>query len=139
MRYSEETLEAIVYLFEQVNGLPVEPYALELIKKHSLTDGVPSKIVDSLIDIVRRDDSLDVSYRISVYWALSKRNDKSLVPFFVERLAFELPIAPSTVYQLLIALDNTGEDVFGGDRDGFSVLETELNLRDAKRYLKQKS
>lgn len=40
------------------------------------------------------------------------------------------------VYQIMIAIDNLGERVFGKDRKGsYSITDTKLNIRDAKHYL----
>jgi hypothetical protein len=40
------------------------------------------------------------------------------------------------VYQLMIALDNLGENIFNKDRKGgSSSFEIDLNMRDAKKYL----
>lgn len=47
---------------------------------------------------------------------------------------------PNAVYQLLIALGNMGEPVFNKDREGGSAIyETELNLKDAREYLRKEN
>ena len=43
----------------------------------------------------------------------------------------DLPVA----FQVMIALENLGEQVFADDRSSRSILELELNKRDALRYL----
>ena len=42
------------------------------------------------------------------------------------------------VFQILIGLDRLDEPVFNEKRTGQAVNETELNLRDAKKYLNEK-
>ena len=83
---------------------------------------------------------LSPELRLSAYWALSKRFDKNLLPFFRNQLEVEIEVegAPA-VFQLLIAIDNLAEPVFGTDRNGsFSGFDSDLNIRDAKAYLKGK-
>ena len=136
IRYSIDALEAIVCLFDQANGRELASYETSQLLEHSLNGEDPVSISKLLVDLIRRDKSLDAYYRLAVYWALSKRYDKELIPFFVERLIIELTLGDEAIYQLLIALDNLDEAVFGQDRDGsYSILDTDLNRRDAKLYL----
>ena len=81
----------------------------------------------------------DEGSRAVAYWALSKRYDKALIPDFKNWLKIELASKDKTaVYQILIALDNVDEPVFGKDRDGgYAAHETTLNIRDAENYLKK--
>jgi hypothetical protein len=41
------------------------------------------------------------------------------------------------VFQILIGLDRLDEPVFNENRTGQGADETELNIRDAKQYLKK--
>ena len=41
------------------------------------------------------------------------------------------------VFQILIGLDRLDEPVFDKSRTGQAVDETELNIKDAKQYLKK--
>ena len=136
MKYSEDAIEAIVYLFEQANGRELESYDLDVIKEHSLVGHDPSVISNYLVDVIQSDSSLAESYRTAVYWALSKRHDKGLISFFIERLATEVSLNSQSVFQLLIALDNLEENVFSEERGGsYSSLDDDLNLCDAQLYL----
>lgn len=74
--------------------------------------------------------------RATAYWALGKWHSIEMLPFFRTSLCAELERDVDAVYQILIALDNLNEPVFGNDRRGqVGSDEVELNLRDARAYL----
>lgn len=60
-----------------------------------------------------------------------------MIPNFKKWLKIELENENSdTVYQLMIALGDLEKPIFNSDRNGSSAFnETELNLRDANKYL----
>ena len=140
MLLSPDIIDAIGYLFEQVDGYPTDDYTSQIIAEHLPKNHTPANLAASLVEAISAEPMMDESLRVAVYWALSKRYDTALIPFFRDRLAIELESGDSVIYQLLIALDNVEETIFGRDRDGSSsVLERDLNIRDARTYLKNTS
>ena len=86
---------------------------------------------------IEDDSSAEGKYRRQAYWALGKRRDKNLISFLRERLRIEMSRDPDATYQILIALDDLQEPVFSERREGhYSVLDEELNLDDARAYLR---
>lgn len=139
MKFDTGQFDAISTIFETANGNTPRDYENELINASGLKDVPPAALVDAILDSFKEVNPVDIAYRISAYWSLSKRFDKNLLPFFQKQLELELAIesAPA-VFQLLIALDNLTEPVFGIDRNGsYAGIDVDLNIRDAKAYLKQ--
>lgn len=137
MKLTNDQLEGAAYIFEKAHGNRKTDYEEEMIMASSLTDLSPGDLEKVIVDGLNTGVYEDSFERVSAYWALSKRFNKDLIPAFKNWLKKELVLAdPRTVYQLLIALGNIGEPVFNPDREGgSSVMETELNLRDATDYL----
>ena len=76
--------------------------------------------------------------RVSGYWSLSKIGNRNLIAEYKKWLRTELENENGiAVFQILIGLDRLGEPVFNENRTGQGVDETELNIRDAKQYLKK--
>ena len=137
MKFETDQFDAIAYIFETANGNTPGDYETRVIDASGFRDTPPQELVDDILGSFREGDPDDVEYRLSAYWALSKRFDKNLLPFYRKQLEVEIEVegAPA-VFQLLIAIDNLDEPVFGTDRHGsFSDLDSELNIRDAKAYL----
>ena len=120
MRYGAEDVREAAFLFEETRG------------KGSVE---ADRLARELVASVREDAEDEPGYRGSAYWALGKRCDRELVPFFRERLAVELGRDVQAVYQILIALEDAGEEVFSPARSSRSVLDVEMNRADAVRYL----
>lgn len=78
---------------------------------------------------------LDPIILSAAYFALGKRCDPADIPFLRDRLKIELGRDPQVCFQVMIALENMGEDVFSPERDSYSILDAELNRSDAIRYL----
>ena len=140
MKIKEDQFDAIAYIFELNNGNVLDDYEYKVIDKSGFKDIPADVLTDAILDNLNDDHSMDTTYRILAYWALSKRFDTNLLPFFRDKLKLELSIdGIPAVFQLLIALDNLDQPVFGDDRDGsFSADDTELNIRDAKAYLENR-
>jgi hypothetical protein len=137
MKIEEDQFDAIAYLFEKHNGNSLGEFENNRIEESEFKDTAVSELVKAIIDNLNDDRTADSKYRTLAYWALSKRFDIKLLTFFQDSLKRELaePDTPA-VFQLLIALDNLEEPVFGKDRDGsFSGHDIALNIRDAKNYL----
>jgi hypothetical protein len=137
MNINENQFDAIAYIFEKDNGNSLGDYENNIIDESGLKGMSCKTLVDAILDNLKENHSIDTAYRLSAYWALSKRFDKALLPYFKVWLKDELLIkgAPA-VFQILIALDNIEESVFGKDRNGsFSGDDMKLNIRDAEIYL----
>ncbi|MCP4188693.1 MAG: hypothetical protein GY763_13905 [Gammaproteobacteria bacterium] len=137
MKLEKDQFDAIAYIFETANGNTLDNFENGIIDASGLKDIPPQELVDAILDIFSEVNPDNAEYRLSCYWALSKRFDKNLLSFFRKQLKFELEVegAPG-VFQLLIALDNLTEPAFGVDRNGsYAGIDSELNIRDAKAYL----
>jgi len=131
----EDNLFSVALIFEQANGNRLDQNDRLLIEKSGLSHCCAESLEAALIEALNARPPL--SYRSSAYWALSKRFNGSLIPAFKTWMIRELQEQDGgALYQLLIALDNLGEPVFGDDRKGsYSAMDTGLNIRDAKDYL----
>ena len=139
VKFEIDQFDAIAYIFETANGNTLGDYENRVIDASGFKDTPPQELVDDILSSFREGNPDDIEYRLSAYWALSKRFDKNLLPFFRKQLEVEIEVeeAPG-VFQLLIAIDNLAEPAFGTDRNGsFSGFDSDLNIRDAKTYLKR--
>ncbi|MCP4290781.1 MAG: hypothetical protein GY780_02980 [bacterium] len=139
MKINKDQFEALAYIFEKNNGNTLGPFENKVIDESGLKDTPVQILADAIVDNLSEDYSEDISFRSEAYWALSKRFDNTLIPFFRARLKNELSVpGVPAVFQLMIALDNINEPVFGKDRDGsYAAHDVELNIRDARVYLKK--
>lgn len=137
MKLTYDQFDAAAYIFEKSNGNSKSDYEEKIIAESGLADLKSTDLEKIIISGLNSGIYKDEQDRISAYWALGKRFNPNLIPFFRRRLKSELESNnPSAIYQLLIALENMEEPVFNDDRNGSTAsLETELNLRDAKKYL----
>ncbi|MES2440358.1 MAG: hypothetical protein V4584_14915 [Verrucomicrobiota bacterium] len=135
--FSGDYLMAVAFFFERENGNPLGENELAEIKEHGL-EFADAEAIARQLQLSLGGNPLSADARASIYWALSKRFDDSLLPFFQESLARELGEDNSPVFQVMIALDNLNQPVFSKGREGsFSVLDDELNRGDAAAYLKE--
>lgn len=141
MKITQDQFEALAYIFEKNNGNALGMFENRVIDESGLKDTPVQILADAIVETLSEDYSEEISFRSEAYWALSKRFDKTLIPFFQARLEKELAIpGVPAVFQLLIALDNLTEPVFGTDRDAsYAGHDVELNIRDAKAYLAKHS
>lgn len=137
MEVSEDNLFVVALIFEQANGNLLGENDILLIENSGLSNCSAELLEAMLVEALNTERS--PSYRSTAYWALSKRFNRELIPVFKKWMGEELQNQESAaVYQLLIALDNLEEPVFGEDRNGsFSATDTSLNVRDAKIYLEK--
>lgn len=135
MEVTEDNLFVVALIFEQANGNVLGENDILLIANSGLSNCSVELLEAMLVEALNTERS--PSYRNTAYWALSKRFNRELIPVFKKWMGEELQKQESAaVYQLLIALDNLEEPVFGEDRNGsFSATDTGLNVRDAKIYL----
>lgn len=137
MEISADNLFLVALIFEQANGNRLDENDVLLIEKSTLSNCSAEYLEAALVESLNA--GRPTSYRASVYWALGKRFNRELIPDFKKWMAQELQNQEfGAVYQLLIALDNLEEPVFGNDRNGsYSAMDTKLNVRDAKIYLEK--
>jgi hypothetical protein len=135
MRFPEDAIPAAVFFFEMARGVPHGPFEVTEVQKHGL-DGIDPEMLSRelrhLITAEHKSDSMD---RQQAYWALGKKRDTGLIPFFRAQLRLELRRDMIAAYQIMIALQDVGEPTFGSDRSGYSFDDYELNRRDAETYL----
>ena len=135
MIYPESAITAAAYLFERANGDTLDETRLAELKRHGIENIDPDVVARELKFAVDRDHKSDSTYRYQAYWALGKKHDATLIPYFRDWLSLEVRRDLLATYQILIALDNLNESVFSSARDGYSYDEYELNQIDALSYL----
>jgi len=130
-------LRAAAYIFERANGYELQDYQRDEIKKAGYDNKAASILALEIINLLKCHNDMDSDSRITAYWALGKRQDKNLLNFFQESLNEETAKDIRVAYQIMIALEDIGENIFGKDRqeNGYSFDEDELNRRDAIDYL----
>ena len=135
MRCPGDAILAVGFFFELAGGVPHEPYEMSEIQKHGLDGLDPERIARELRDLITAEHKNDNRDRQQAYWALGKKRDRGLIPFFCDQLRLELRRDMIAAYQIMIALQDIGEPIFGSDRSGYSFDDHELNRRDAESYL----
>lgn len=137
MNFTRENILDIALIFEEANGNTLDANDSLLVKNSGLSELSANEIERMLVDTINQNKT--PAYRGTVYWALGKRFNKKLLPVFKKWLAVEVELNNAdALYQLLMALDNLEERVFGKDREGsYGATDTELNMRDAKVYLER--
>jgi len=137
MKLTNDQFEASAYIFERANGNKKSEYEEKVIAESGLNNLKPIELETQIVNGIDNGLYSDSKERISAYWSLSKIHKTELIPNFKKWLKIELEKENvDTVYQLMIALGNLEESIFNIDRNGSSAFnETELNLRDARKYL----
>jgi len=137
MKIHIEHFEPICYLFEQANGRTLSDWEEQLISASGYGEAKHEQLVKVIMESIEQAPE-DEGYRIAAYWSLSKRFDPELISYLKRQLKQELDDEnKGTVYQLMICLDNLSEPVFDSKRTGYSLLDFELNFRDATDYLER--
>ena len=135
MRLPESAIPAIAFRFEGLRGRQISPHELAEIREHDIEDVDPELLARELRHLIDSESKADGRDRGQAYWALGKKLDHALLPYFREKLRLELRRDMFAVYQILIALDDLGEEPFGSDRSGYNCHDYDLNRRDAEAYL----
>ena len=137
MKLTNDQFEALAYIFERANGNKKSEYELKVIAESGLNTLKPIELETEIVNGIEGGLYSDSKERISAYWSLTKIHKTELIPKFKKWLKIELENENTdTIYQLMISLGNLGELIFNIDRNGSSAFnETELNLRDARKYL----
>ena len=139
MQLTNDQIEEAAYIFEKENGHPGATTPRGFSLKSELTVFSPKELEKIIVDGLDRGVYKNSDTKTSAYRALSKRFNRDLIPSFNKWLKSELEVENSiAVYQLLIALGNMEVPVFNKNSErGSAIYETELNLRDARDYLKR--
>ena len=133
--FPREALAAAGSRFEQANGNRIQLADFDGMMLHKLTRTDPADLADAICETIIAGGT-DAEYRASAYFALGKKFDADQIPFFRERLRIELDHDElGAAYQIMIALDNLDEEVLAAERAGGSIIEQDLNRRDAESYL----
>jgi len=135
MSFTPNQIEAAGLLFEEENGNVLGDYEKGVVAESDLEGRELREVKNELIDSVTFPTELNAHDRCGIYWALSKTFDSDLIGWWTSQLRNEVENKTECVFQIMIALDNLEEPIFVEDRSGYSTLETEFNLRDARNYL----
>lgn len=136
MKLTNHQFIEAAFIFEKENGNRHGKYEKEVIKESNLLHLKPSELKTIIINGLNLGLYTKNTERTSAYWALSKTNDKNIIPEFKNWLKKEFNLKNETpIFQLLIALDRFDESAFDEKRNSRYFDETELNFRDAKNYL----
>jgi hypothetical protein len=135
---SIDDLTAAGYVFEQARGISLETFQVELITACGYENCLPEEMKTKVVKHLLSAKDATEANRATAYWALGKSVDEKLVGFFRKQLVAEIErSAADAVYQILIALNDLGEPVFGSDRGGtYDLFDRTLNFRDAHSYIR---
>ena len=138
MKLTNEQFTEVAFIFEKENGNSHSEFEKGIIAESKLTKYKPTELEKIIVDGLNSGIYKNESERVSGYWSLSKIGNRNLVAEYKKWLRTELENENGiAVFQILIGLDRLDEPVFGENRTEQAVNETELNIRDAKEYLKK--
>ncbi len=136
MKLTNDQFEEAAYIFENANGYSHSDYEKKLIGESKLNGFNKTELEKIIVDGLNSDIYETETERISAYWSLYKLGNRNLITDFKNWLEMELKNEnKNTIFQILVALDSLGEPAFHENRTGRAADETELNLRDAMKYL----
>ncbi|WP_422106226.1 hypothetical protein [Winogradskyella sp.] len=136
MKFTNDEFTEIAFIFEDYNGASHGDFEKRIVKESKLTKYSIEELKSDIIKGLNSNLYLEDSERVNAYWALSKLNDKALIPVLRKWLKNELKSSNYIpVFQILVALDKLEEPAFGQDRSSRYYDDMELNMRDAKNYL----
>ena len=138
MKLTNEQFTEVAFIFEKENGNSHSEFEKEIIAESDLTKYKPTELEKIIIDGLNSGIYKNEDERVSGYWSLSKLGNQNLIAEYKKWLHTELENENGiAVFQILIGLDRLDEPVFDKSRTGQAVDETELNIKDAKQYLKK--
>lgn len=95
MKIPGDAIGAVACAFERAHGTFLGEYEESEIRFHGLDGHEPNVLADALQAGILEGDA---NYRAQSYWALGKRFDRELIPFFRKWLAAEMLEEPSIIY-----------------------------------------
>lgn len=138
MTLTNEQFTEAGFIFEEANGNSHSEFEKGIIAKSKLTEYKPTELEKIIVDGLNSGIYKNEDERVSAYWSLSKIGNRNLIAEYKKWLRTEVKNENGiAVFQILIGLDRLDEPVFNENRTGQGVDETELNIRDAKQYLKK--
>jgi hypothetical protein len=138
MKLTNEQFTEVAFIFEKENGNSHSDFEKGIIAESNLTKYKPSELEKIIIDGLNSGIYKNEDERVSGYWSLSKIGNRNLIAEYKKWLRTELENENGiAVFQILIGLDRLDEPAFNENRTGRGADETELNIRDAKQYLKR--
>ncbi|WP_338378793.1 hypothetical protein [uncultured Flavobacterium sp.] len=138
MKLTNEQFTEVAFIFEKENGNSHSEFEKGIISESKLTEYKPTELEKIIVDGLNSGIYKNEDERVSGYWSLSKIGNRNLIAEYKKWLRTELENENGiAVFQILIGLDRLDEPVFNENRTGQGVDETELNIRDAKQYLKK--
>ncbi len=135
MRFSQGSFTAAAFVFEAANGNALGDWEKSEVKKYHLNGFDPFILSLELIALIESEHELNENGRQHAYWALGKRHDAGLLPFFRKQLALELTRDGQATRQILIALDNLGEHAFPSGHSSVFGGDLGLHRHLAEQYL----
>lgn len=138
MVYTHNQFTCIAFLFEKQHGRVFDEIDEALIKKVSkeLDTTDLEQLEHNIITILENNSIENPNDRISAYWALGKRFNMSLIPFFRVWLKREYELDNlGPCFEIMISLNNMEENVFS--KSGSSWNCHEQNRKDARSYLEK--
>ena len=140
MKLSENQFEEVAYIIEKENGISHSEYERTIVGESEFKNCSVPELESLIVSGLNSGLYQTEPERISTYWCLYKIGNPKLKRDYVNWLDMELKNGhKNTLCQLLVALDGIGESAFHEHRNGRSAEELELNIRDAKEYLKNNS
>ena len=138
MKLTNHQFTEAAFIFEKANGNSHSDFEKEIIAESELTKFKPTELEQIIVDGLNAGIYKNQDERVSGYWSLSKIGNRNLITDFKKWLNAELESENViAIFQILVALDRLEEPAFHKNRNGRGVDETELNIRDAKKYLKK--
>ncbi|AXO79243.1 hypothetical protein DZC78_05475 [Olleya aquimaris] len=138
MKLTNEQFTEVAFIFEKENENSHSEFEKGIIAESKLTKYKPTELKKIIVDGLNSGIYKNEDERVSGYWSLSKIGNRNLIADYKKWLRTEVENENGiAVFQILIGLDRLDEPVFNENRTGQSVDETELNIRDAKQYLKK--
>jgi hypothetical protein len=138
LKLTNEQFTEAAFIFEKANGNSHSNFENEIIAESELTKFEPTELEKIIVDGLNAGIYKNQDERVSAYWSLSKICNRNLIPDFKKWLNYELESENGTaIFQILVALDRLEEPAFHKKRNGRGFDEIELNIRDAKKYLKK--
>jgi hypothetical protein len=138
MKLTNEQFTEVAFIFEKENGNSHSDFEKGIIAESNLTKYKPTELEKIIIDGLNSGIYKNEYERVSGYWSLSKLGNRNLIAEYKKWLRTELENENGiAVFQILIGLDRLDEPAFNENRTGRGADETELNIRDAKQYLKK--
>lgn len=123
----DEALLNAGFLFEKARGLPFCGWTDEVVRAEIAPTDI-SRLQGALVGFVEREGFGT--------WALSKCQDPSLKPVFIQVLRRHLEGDTGELFQAMLALSSLGEDVFQ-NKHSMSILDEAGNRELARDYLRR--